>query len=267
MTTPASSAAQTARSANEKHLPMSKSERGGIVVLDFGGQYTQLIARRIREQQVFSAILPCTASLADIRAYEPAGIVLSGGPCSVYDRGRAGLRSRACCRWACRCWESATACNGSRTRWAATWSARNGASTAARNSICETVRRFLPGLPAAAEDLDEPWRSRALAAAGLPRHRRDGQRAFRGGRSGAADLRGAISSRSAAHRARHGHPAQFCFRGFATRSPTGAARRSSPKRWKPSASRWATSGPSARSAAEWIPRWPRRWCIAPSATA
>ncbi len=62
-----------------------KSERGGIVVLDFGGQYTQLIARRIREQQVFSAILPCTASIADIRALEPAGVVLSGGPSSVYD--------------------------------------------------------------------------------------------------------------------------------------------------------------------------------------
>ena len=57
----------------------------GIVVLDFGGQYTQLIARRIREQQVFSAILPCTAKLDEIRALEPAGIVLSGGPCSVYD--------------------------------------------------------------------------------------------------------------------------------------------------------------------------------------
>jgi GMP synthase (glutamine-hydrolysing) len=63
-----------------------KSELGGIVVLDFGGQYTQLIARRIREQQVFSAILPCTASLEEIRAYEPAGIVLSGGPSSVYDK-------------------------------------------------------------------------------------------------------------------------------------------------------------------------------------
>src|SRR5215475_4003775 len=62
-----------------------KSELGGVVVLDFGGQYTQLIARRIREQQVFSAILPCTASLDEIRSYEPAGIILSGGPSSVYD--------------------------------------------------------------------------------------------------------------------------------------------------------------------------------------
>ena len=61
------------------------STRHGIVVLDFGGQYTQLIARRIREQQVFSAILPCTASIEEIRALEPVGIVLSGGPSSVYD--------------------------------------------------------------------------------------------------------------------------------------------------------------------------------------
>ncbi len=63
------------------------SERGGIVVLDFGGQYTQLIARRIREQEVFSAVLPCTASLEEIRRLEPVGLVLSGGPSSVYDAG------------------------------------------------------------------------------------------------------------------------------------------------------------------------------------
>ena len=56
-----------------------------IVILDFGAQYTQLIARRIREQNVFSAVLPCTASLNEIQAYKPIGIVLSGGPCSVYD--------------------------------------------------------------------------------------------------------------------------------------------------------------------------------------
>ena len=63
-----------------------KTERGGIVVLDFGGQYTQLIARRVREQQVFSAILPCTTSVEDIKKLEPAGLILSGGPSSVYDK-------------------------------------------------------------------------------------------------------------------------------------------------------------------------------------
>jgi len=62
-----------------------KAELGGVVVLDFGGQYTQLIARRIREQQVFSAVLPCTTSIEEIRKLEPAGIILSGGPSSVYD--------------------------------------------------------------------------------------------------------------------------------------------------------------------------------------
>jgi len=61
------------------------SDRGGIVVLDFGGQYTQLIARRIREQQVFSAILPCNAPVEKIKQLEPSGVVLSGGPSSVYD--------------------------------------------------------------------------------------------------------------------------------------------------------------------------------------
>jgi len=65
---------------------LTVSTRQGIVVLDFGGQYTQLIARRIREQQVFSAVLPCTAKLEEIRAQEPVGIVLSGGPSSVYDK-------------------------------------------------------------------------------------------------------------------------------------------------------------------------------------
>ncbi|MBI4461826.1 MAG: glutamine-hydrolyzing GMP synthase [Acidobacteria bacterium] len=59
---------------------------GGIVILDFGSQYTQLIARRIREQNVFSTILPCNAPLEQVAALEPAGIVLSGGPASVYDQ-------------------------------------------------------------------------------------------------------------------------------------------------------------------------------------
>ncbi len=60
-------------------------ETQSIVVLDFGAQYSQLIARRIREQNVFSVVLPCTASLEEINSYHPAGIILSGGPSSVYD--------------------------------------------------------------------------------------------------------------------------------------------------------------------------------------
>jgi GMP synthase (glutamine-hydrolysing) len=60
-------------------------EPQSIVILDFGSQYTQLIARRIREQNVFSVVLPCTASLEEIQSYHPAGIILSGGPFSVYD--------------------------------------------------------------------------------------------------------------------------------------------------------------------------------------
>jgi GMP synthase (glutamine-hydrolysing) len=57
-----------------------------IVILDFGAQYTQLIARRIREQSVFSVVLPCTASLDEVKSYAPVGIVLSGAPWSVYDK-------------------------------------------------------------------------------------------------------------------------------------------------------------------------------------
>ena len=56
-----------------------------IVILDFGSQYTQLIARRIREQNVFSVVLPCTAPIEEIEALHPLGLVLSGGPSSVYD--------------------------------------------------------------------------------------------------------------------------------------------------------------------------------------
>src|SRR4029077_15644411 len=68
------------------NLRHSSVETQSIVVLDFGAQYSQLIARRIREQSVFSVVLPFTATLDEIRNYSPVGIILSGGPCSVYDQ-------------------------------------------------------------------------------------------------------------------------------------------------------------------------------------
>ncbi len=63
---------------------MTDLKYGGLVILDYGSQYTQLIARRVREQGVYAAIVPYTASAAEGLALHPAGIILSGGPESVY---------------------------------------------------------------------------------------------------------------------------------------------------------------------------------------
>ena len=59
--------------------------RQKILILDFGGQYTQLIARRVRENHVYSEVVPWSISAEEIRKSEPAGIILSGGPSSVHD--------------------------------------------------------------------------------------------------------------------------------------------------------------------------------------
>ena len=56
-----------------------------ILVLDFGGQYNQLIARRVRELSVYSEVRPHTMSLEEIKALNPAGIILTGGPSTVYE--------------------------------------------------------------------------------------------------------------------------------------------------------------------------------------
>ena len=62
-----------------------------IVVLDYGSQTTQLIARRVRETGVYCEIHPCTLPVAEVAAMQPAGLILSGGPCSVYDDGAPQL--------------------------------------------------------------------------------------------------------------------------------------------------------------------------------
>ncbi|OUD87179.1 GMP synthase glutamine-hydrolyzing [Clavibacter michiganensis subsp. michiganensis] len=62
-----------------------------VLVVDFGAQYAQLIARRVREANVYSEIVPSTITAEEIRAKDPSGIVLSGGPSSVYEEGSPGL--------------------------------------------------------------------------------------------------------------------------------------------------------------------------------
>jgi GMP synthase (glutamine-hydrolysing) len=58
-----------------------------VLILDFGSQYTQLIARRVRELQVYSEIHPYTMSASDIRAFQPRALILSGSPASIYQAG------------------------------------------------------------------------------------------------------------------------------------------------------------------------------------
>ena len=58
-----------------------------ILILDFGGQYNQLIARRVREQGVFCDLKSSDMTLEEIKAYNPIGIIFTGGPSSVYEEG------------------------------------------------------------------------------------------------------------------------------------------------------------------------------------
>ena len=69
--------------SNSKNLSLDKKNIDTVLVLDFGSQYTQLIARRIRELNVFSIILPWDVSTEKIRSINPKGVILSGGPESV----------------------------------------------------------------------------------------------------------------------------------------------------------------------------------------
>jgi GMP synthase (glutamine-hydrolysing) len=70
------------------------TEPRAVLVVDFGAQYAQLIARRVREYHVYSEIVPFDTSLAELEARRPAGLILSGGPASVYERGAPAVDPR-----------------------------------------------------------------------------------------------------------------------------------------------------------------------------
>lgn len=73
------------KNINMKAQP-SLSQKNSVAILDFGSQYTQLIARRVRENKVYSIIVPHTVSAQELEKMAPKGVILSGGPASVYDK-------------------------------------------------------------------------------------------------------------------------------------------------------------------------------------
>ncbi len=89
-----------------------------ILILDFGSQYTQLVARRVRELGVYCELWAWDVTEAQIREFNPSGIILSGGPGKHHRREQPARRSM-CSKPACRYLASATACRPWRCSWAA----------------------------------------------------------------------------------------------------------------------------------------------------
>lgn len=81
-----------------------------VIIIDFGGQYAQLIARRVRECGVYCEILPYNKPAEEILSHNPKGIIFSGGPASV-NMEMPHSWMKAYSRQAYRFWESATVCS------------------------------------------------------------------------------------------------------------------------------------------------------------
>ena len=77
--------------APETPESVAETNHDTVIVVDFGAQYAQLIARRVREAKVFSEIMPHTATSEEILAKNPKAVILSGGPSSVYEEGAPQL--------------------------------------------------------------------------------------------------------------------------------------------------------------------------------
>ncbi|MDX6660430.1 MAG: hypothetical protein QOJ55_1252, partial [Solirubrobacteraceae bacterium] len=88
MTDAAAAPSATAEAAVRPEPRVATEE---VVVLDYGGQYSQLIARRVRECGVFSELLPHHVGVEEVRRRRPKGLILSGGPASVYADGAPKL--------------------------------------------------------------------------------------------------------------------------------------------------------------------------------
>src|SRR5689334_10058069 len=98
-----------------------------IPILDFGAQYAQLIARRVREKGVYSELVRHDISVEQLRKLNPKGLILSGAPAASTSRARPNV-TRASSTWASRSLASVTGCNWARRSWVGTSSPQRPAS-------------------------------------------------------------------------------------------------------------------------------------------
>ena len=114
-----------------------------ILILDFGSQVTQLIARRVREAHVFCEVHPCDVTSDWVREYAAdgnlKGVILSGSHASVYE-DTTDKAPQACSIWACPCWASATACRP----WRSNSAARSKTAKYANSVTPKCVRMVIP---------------------------------------------------------------------------------------------------------------------------
>ena len=241
-----------------------------VLIVDFGSQVTQLIARRVRETGVYCEIVPFNKAEEALARAQPRAIILSGGPASVTESDTPRAPQRV--------FEMGVPvlgiCYGQR-RWWSNWAARSKRRTMPANSAAPGWRSratspLFEGVWQLGERrrcVDEPWRPRDRAAAGIRRGGHQRQCAVRdGGGRETQILRLDVPSRSDAHAPRRRTAAEFRRKNCGHRSPNGTWRRSAPKRSRGSANRWARAASSAGCPAAWIRRWPRSSSMKRSAT-
>lgn len=143
-----------------------------VLILDFGAQYSQLIARRVREQNVYCEVKPCSISPAEIEKIAPIGIILSGGPQSVYESVSPhvdpalfslGIPVLGICYG---CQLMAYSLGGTVAAATEATAREYGKTLTEFDTDCSIFR----GLPASQRDVDEPWRLYFPGAGRLCRH-------------------------------------------------------------------------------------------------
>ena len=236
------------------HMPQT------IAVLDFGSQYTQVIARRIRECQVYSKIYHFSTPAETLRADGVIGIILSGGPSSVFARERADAGpgifelGRAGARHLLRHPAHGPPAGRQGRRGA------SAANTATGRSRSSGRGRLFAGLPRQAPRLEFARRQADQAAAGIHGHRQDRELALRRHRGPRAAASTAIQFHPEVfhtERGHRGHP-QLPRRRLPRAARTGRRRTSSRTPCRRSAPPSASPASSSASPAASTPRWPRR---------